>query len=66
MVILFFDSEGHVLQHWLPQTQAVNGVYYENALQTHLRNVIQKKRTEFLKVSASRQCTCDDWGTSRH
>jgi hypothetical protein len=26
MLILFFDSEGIILQHWLPQKKNVNGI----------------------------------------
>jgi hypothetical protein len=48
MLILFFDLKGIILQHWLPQKQTVNGVYYANTLKTHLGNAIRKKRPEFL------------------
>jgi hypothetical protein len=34
-----FDSEGIILQHWLPQKQAVSSVCYASALQTRFKNV---------------------------
>jgi hypothetical protein len=43
MLILFFDSEGIILQHWLPLKQTMNGVYYVYAIEINLRNAIQKK-----------------------
>jgi hypothetical protein len=39
MLILF--SKGIILQHWLPQEPTVNGIYYANTLESHLRNAVQ-------------------------
>jgi hypothetical protein len=48
MLILFFVSEGIILQHWLPQKQTLNGVYYACAFKIYLRKAIQKKVTGVL------------------
>jgi hypothetical protein len=58
MPILFFVSEGIILQHWLTWKQTENGVYYACAFKIHLRKAIQKKVTGVLDktvVRASKQ-----------
>jgi len=49
MLLLFFDAYGMILKHWVPCGQTVNGDYYANVLNTHLRGAMRKKRPNLLK-----------------
>jgi len=49
MLLLFFDVHRMTLQHWVPRGQTVNGYYYANVLETHLRGAMRKKRPGLLK-----------------
>jgi hypothetical protein len=43
MLILFFNSKGNFILHWIPWKQTVNGVYYANTLTTHLWKIFGKE-----------------------
>ena len=49
MLLLFFDVHGMILQHWVSHGHTVNGDYYANILETHLRGAMRKKRPDLLK-----------------
>ena len=48
MHIAFFDYQGILLDHPVPQNTTVNGEYYETVLRTCLRPAIRKKRPALL------------------